>query len=64
MALHHRARTGEAQHVDMAQIEAGMAVSAVPMLDYQVNGRTYERIGQPLPPPRHGPPQHLSLRRR
>ncbi|MCY4619811.1 MAG: CoA transferase [Chloroflexi bacterium] len=45
MALHHRARTGEAQHVDMSQIETGMAVSAVPMLDYQVNGRTYERIG-------------------
>ena len=45
MALHHRARTGEAQHVDMSQIETGMAVSAVPMLDYQVNGRSYERIG-------------------
>ena len=45
MALHHRARTGEAQHVDMSQIECGMVVSAVPMLDYQVNGRTYERVG-------------------
>jgi len=45
MALHHRARTGEAQHVDMSQIECGMVVSAVPMLDYQVNGRSYERVG-------------------
>ncbi len=45
MALHHRARTGEAQHVDMSQIECGMVVSAVPMLDSQVNGRSYERVG-------------------
>ena len=53
MALPPPRRTGEAQHVDMAQIEAGMVVSAVPMLDYQVNGRTYERIGTaPASPPR------------
>ena len=45
MALHHRRRTGEAQHVDLAQIETGMVLTAVPVLDYQVNGRAYERIG-------------------
>ena len=31
--------------MDMSQIECGMVVSAVPMLDYQVNGRSYERVG-------------------
>ncbi len=45
MALHHRARTGQGQHVDMAQIETGMVLCGVPMLDYQVNGRAYERVG-------------------
>ena len=45
MALHHRRRTGEAQHVDIAQIETGMVLTGVPMLDYQVNGREYRRIG-------------------
>jgi len=45
MALAHRRRTGEAQHVDMAQIETGMVLTGVPVLDYQVNGRDYTRIG-------------------
>lgn len=45
MALLHRRRTGEAQHVDIAQIETGMVLTAVPVLDYQVNGRKYQRIG-------------------
>ncbi len=45
MALHHRRRTGEAQHVDIAQIETGMVLTGVPVLDYQVNGREYRRVG-------------------
>jgi benzylsuccinate CoA-transferase BbsF subunit len=45
MALHHRDRTGEGQYIDMAQVETGMVLGGVPMLDYQVNGRTYERVG-------------------
>jgi crotonobetainyl-CoA:carnitine CoA-transferase CaiB-like acyl-CoA transferase len=45
MALHHRRRTGEAQYVDMSQIETGMVLCGVPILDKQVNGRDYERIG-------------------
>ena len=45
MALAHRRRTGEAQHVDMAQIETGMVLTGVPVLDHQVNGRDYTRIG-------------------
>ena len=45
MALWHRDETGEGQHVDMSQVETGMILNGVPMLDYQVNGRHYERIG-------------------
>ena len=45
MALAHRRRTGESQHVDMAQIETGMVLTGVPVLDYQVNGREYRRVG-------------------
>ena len=45
MGLHHRDRTGEGQHIDMAQIETGMVLTGVPMLDAQVNGRDYVRVG-------------------
>ena len=45
MALAHRERTGEGQHIDMAQVETGMVLGGVPMLDKQVNGRSYERTG-------------------
>ena len=45
LALHNRRRSGEGQHVDMSQIETGMVLGAVPILDAQINGRTYERIG-------------------
>ena len=44
-ALYHRRRTGEGQYIDVAQCETGMMMSGVSMLDYQVNGRHYERIG-------------------
>jgi crotonobetainyl-CoA:carnitine CoA-transferase CaiB-like acyl-CoA transferase len=33
------------QHLDLSQVEVGMMLAGVPMLDYQVNGRRYERIG-------------------
>ncbi len=45
MALYHHQRTGEGQHVDMSQVETGMVLGGVPMLDYQVNGRHFERTG-------------------
>jgi crotonobetainyl-CoA:carnitine CoA-transferase CaiB-like acyl-CoA transferase len=45
LALHHREQTGEAQYVDMSQIETGMVLAGVPILDKQVNGREYRRIG-------------------
>ncbi len=45
MALYHRSQTGEGQHVDLSQVETGMLLAGVPMLDFQVNGRASERIG-------------------
>ena len=45
MALHHRKNTGESQYVDISQIETGMVLTGVPLLDYQVNSRSYQRIG-------------------
>ncbi len=38
-ALLHRARTGEGQHVDLAQTEAGIQFVAPVLMDYLVNGR-------------------------
>jgi crotonobetainyl-CoA:carnitine CoA-transferase CaiB-like acyl-CoA transferase len=45
MALWHRRQTGEGQHIDMSQVETGMVLAGVPMLDAQVNGRAYEPVG-------------------
>ena len=45
MALYRRAQTGEGQQVDLSQVETGMLLGGVQMLDFQVNGRPSERIG-------------------
>jgi crotonobetainyl-CoA:carnitine CoA-transferase CaiB-like acyl-CoA transferase len=45
MALHHRERTGEGQCIDISQVETGMVLCGVPVLDFQVNGRRYQRAG-------------------
>jgi benzylsuccinate CoA-transferase BbsF subunit len=47
MALFHRARTGEGQYIDIAQVETGMALAGTEMLDYAVNGRGYLASGGP-----------------
>ncbi len=47
MALHHRNKTGEGQHIDVAQVEAGIVLSGPAILDYTVNGRTWRREGMP-----------------
>ncbi len=44
-AIYHRKRTGQGQYIDLAQIETGMVMGGVAMLDWQVNGREYTRIG-------------------
>jgi crotonobetainyl-CoA:carnitine CoA-transferase CaiB-like acyl-CoA transferase len=50
-ALRHRQRTGEGQHIDMSQVEAGMTLCGPAFLDYTVNGRSYRR---PENPPGNG----------
>jgi benzylsuccinate CoA-transferase BbsF subunit len=45
LALARRNIDGEGQYIDLSQIETGMALCGVPMLDYQVNGQSYERTG-------------------
>jgi crotonobetainyl-CoA:carnitine CoA-transferase CaiB-like acyl-CoA transferase len=44
-ALEHRRRTGEGQHVDLAQGEAALHFLAPLLLDVQLNGRVPERVG-------------------
>jgi crotonobetainyl-CoA:carnitine CoA-transferase CaiB-like acyl-CoA transferase len=47
MALHHRNLTGEGQHIDMSQVEAGIILAGPAVLDGSVNGRTWRRPGLP-----------------
>lgn len=44
-ALEHRRRTGEGQHIDLAQAEAALHFLAPALLDYSVNGRVAGRCG-------------------
>lgn len=44
-ALDHRRRTGEGQHVDLAQAEAAIQFLAPAVLDWTVNGRVWSRDG-------------------
>lgn len=47
MALHHRNKTGEGQHLDLSQVEAGLVLTGPAVLDYTVNGRSFRREGMP-----------------
>ena len=47
MALHHRNKTGEGQHIDMSQVEGGIVLNGPAILDYSVNGRKWRREGMP-----------------
>ena len=44
-ALDHRRRTGRGQHLDLSQLEVAQHFLATAMLDYTVNGRERERLG-------------------
>ncbi|BBZ31220.1 CoA transferase (plasmid) [Mycolicibacterium madagascariense] len=48
-AIYHRETTGEGQWIDASQSEVGLYLTAVPLLDYQVNGRVYQRAGNRSP---------------
>ncbi len=45
MALRQRARGAGAQRIDLSQVETGMMMCGVQMLDRQINGRSSERSG-------------------
>lgn len=44
-ALEHRARTGAGQLIEIAQIEVAACVTAEPVIEYSMNGRTPPREG-------------------
>ncbi|MGQ4809481.1 putative CoA-transferase [Candidatus Entotheonellaceae bacterium PAL068K] len=44
-ALHHRARTGEGQYIEIAQVEAAVASMELAYLDYFANGAVAEPMG-------------------
>ena len=44
-ALHHRARTGEGQHVDLATVPAGISMLPTEVLNWTVNGKPTARQG-------------------
>jgi crotonobetainyl-CoA:carnitine CoA-transferase CaiB-like acyl-CoA transferase len=44
-ALDYRARTGRGQHIDLSQIECGIAFLAPQILDYTVRGHVPQRMG-------------------
>jgi benzylsuccinate CoA-transferase BbsF subunit len=49
LALHHRERTGEGQHVDLSQQEAVMQMTAPAFMDYVLNGRVAGPMGNRHP---------------
>jgi crotonobetainyl-CoA:carnitine CoA-transferase CaiB-like acyl-CoA transferase len=48
-AVYHREMTGEGQWIDASQSEVGLYLTALPLLDHEVNGRTYQRVGNRSP---------------
>jgi benzylsuccinate CoA-transferase BbsF subunit len=48
-ALYYRARTGQGQYIDMSQWECAMGLLAEGILEYTMNGREPERIGNEDP---------------
>jgi len=44
-ALEHKRRTGEGQHIDISQAEAAIHLLAPAILDYELNGNTWRRMG-------------------
>lgn len=48
-ALHHRDMTGEGQWIDASQVESGILLTQVPVLDWSANGREWQRYGNRSP---------------
>jgi crotonobetainyl-CoA:carnitine CoA-transferase CaiB-like acyl-CoA transferase len=48
-ALHYRRRTGKGQYIDLSEQEAAILVGGYALMDYALNGREPERIGNRSP---------------
>lgn len=48
-ALYHRSMTGKGQYIDSSQCESGIFMAGVPILDWSVNDRKWQRIGNRSP---------------
>ncbi len=48
-AIYHKAETGRGQYVEMAQVEAVGNTMAMPFMDYKLNGRPGEPVGNRHP---------------
>ncbi|MCH8025500.1 MAG: CoA transferase [Chloroflexi bacterium] len=48
-ALHYRLRTGRGQYIDLSEQEAAVALTGRALMDYAMNGRLPERIGNRNP---------------
>jgi len=44
-ALHHRRRTGQGMHIELSQVEGLIAFNADSIMDFTMNGRIRERMG-------------------
>ena len=47
MALKHRNKTGQGQHLDLSQVETGIGLTGTAILDQTVNKRPFRRKGMP-----------------
>lgn len=47
-ALYRQRTTGRGEHVDVSQVEAGVALNGATLLDFAVNGRRANRDGMPV----------------
>ena len=45
IALHYRRRAGKGMHIDLSQVEGVISFNADAVMDYTMNGRVRERIG-------------------
>ena len=48
-ALIYKRRTGKGQYIDLSQVESSLQFLAPPILDYMVNGREGQRLGNSCP---------------
>jgi crotonobetainyl-CoA:carnitine CoA-transferase CaiB-like acyl-CoA transferase len=58
MALIHRNKTGEGQHIDLSQVETGIALTGTAVLDYTVNNRPFHR--DEMPPGNRAPDRQIA----